>query len=236
MSKRRKGTPSAFASCLESSVLPTPVGPVNRKQPIGRSTPESPARPRLTARTTVLIAASWPNTTARSSRLEVLEPLAVRDRRAHRGDVRHARDDRLDVAHADRLALLAWPQPHRGAGLVDHVDRLVGQEAVVHVAVREVDAGAERRGREAHAVVLLVLGREALRGSAPSPRRSAPSRRRAGSGARARGRARSGGTPGRWSSPCSAARRSGAAASACSRRRRWRPARTPRRGSCGSRR
>ena len=55
----------------------------------------------------------------------------------------------LDVAHRRRvLRFGARAQPHRGAGLVDHVDRLVGQEAVVEVRRRELDA----RARSAAAV------------------------------------------------------------------------------------
>src|SRR5690625_4887443 len=38
------------ASALASSVLPTPVGPRNRKEPVGRSGSEIPARARRTAR------------------------------------------------------------------------------------------------------------------------------------------------------------------------------------------
>ena len=40
---------------------------MNRNEPTGRSAPPSPARPRFTARTTVEIASSWPNTTRRRS-------------------------------------------------------------------------------------------------------------------------------------------------------------------------
>ncbi len=41
--------PSALASCFASSVLPTPVGPVNRNEPIGFSGARSPARDSLIA-------------------------------------------------------------------------------------------------------------------------------------------------------------------------------------------
>ena len=60
MSKRRKGSPSRRASCLASSVLPTPVGPANKNDPIGLSGRASPARARLIAVVTVATAASWP--------------------------------------------------------------------------------------------------------------------------------------------------------------------------------
>src|SRR5216683_1210734 len=51
------------ASCLASSVLPTPVGPVNRKQPAGWSGWPRPARARLMDMTAVWTAPSWPKTT-----------------------------------------------------------------------------------------------------------------------------------------------------------------------------
>jgi hypothetical protein len=50
----------------------------------------------------------------------------------------------------------------RGADLVDHVDRLVGQLAVVDVARRQLDRRLDRLVGVAHAVVLLVVGLEAL--------------------------------------------------------------------------
>ena len=49
MSKRMNSLPRWSASCLASSVLPTPVGPVKRKQPAGWSGWPSPARARLMA-------------------------------------------------------------------------------------------------------------------------------------------------------------------------------------------
>ena len=49
---------SAFAS----SVLPTPVGPRKRNDPIGRCGSDSPARERRSALETAAIASSWPIT------------------------------------------------------------------------------------------------------------------------------------------------------------------------------
>ena len=40
---------SSMANCLESSVLPTPVGPTKRKDPIGRLGEPSPTRLRRMA-------------------------------------------------------------------------------------------------------------------------------------------------------------------------------------------
>ena len=50
------------ASALHSSVLPTPVGPRNRNEPLGRFGSDRPARERRTASDTTLIASSWPTT------------------------------------------------------------------------------------------------------------------------------------------------------------------------------
>ena len=55
------------ASALVSSVLPTPVGPRNRKLPIGRFGSCNPARARRTALATARNASSWPTTRLRSS-------------------------------------------------------------------------------------------------------------------------------------------------------------------------
>ena len=50
------------ASARASSVLPTPVGPRNRKVPIGRSGSCRPARERRRALATAATASSWPTT------------------------------------------------------------------------------------------------------------------------------------------------------------------------------
>jgi hypothetical protein len=47
------------ASALASSVLPTPVGPANRKQPVGRRGSFKPLRLRRTALATAFTACSW---------------------------------------------------------------------------------------------------------------------------------------------------------------------------------
>src|SRR5205807_612815 len=51
MSKRMNSTPRATASCLASSVLPTPVGPLKRNEPIGFSGCPRPERESLMALT-----------------------------------------------------------------------------------------------------------------------------------------------------------------------------------------
>ncbi|MNV57662.1 hypothetical protein D3C71_1500050 [compost metagenome] len=55
------------ASALQSSVLPTPVGPRNRNEPIGRFGSDSPARLRRIALDTALTASFWPMTRECSS-------------------------------------------------------------------------------------------------------------------------------------------------------------------------
>ena len=53
---------TASASALESSVLPTPVGPRNRNVPIGRFGSWRPTRPLRIAFATAVTASSWPIT------------------------------------------------------------------------------------------------------------------------------------------------------------------------------
>ena len=66
------------------------------------------------------------------------------------------------TSRSDTVLRRGRAQAHRGAGLVEHVDGLVRQEAVGEVAHGEFDAAADRRLRVAHAVVLLVLRRQPL--------------------------------------------------------------------------
>jgi len=57
-------------------------------------------------------------------------------------------DHVLDVARAHGLLLPPGGlHPERGAGLVDHVDRLVGEEAVVHVLGGQLGGRAQRAVR-----------------------------------------------------------------------------------------
>ena len=66
----------------------------------------------------------------------------------------------LEVAVDRRLGHRADPHPRRG--LVDQVDRLVGQEAVGDVAVGELGGGLERVVGDLHLVVVLVALAQAL--------------------------------------------------------------------------
>ncbi len=64
MSKRSSSTPMMLASWRQTSVLPTPVGPANRKEPIGLRPSFSPARESLIAEASMSIGSSWPKTTS----------------------------------------------------------------------------------------------------------------------------------------------------------------------------
>ena len=50
------------AKALQSSVFPTPVGPKNMKDPVGRFGSDRPARERRIASATALTASCWPTT------------------------------------------------------------------------------------------------------------------------------------------------------------------------------
>src|SRR6185369_13208191 len=78
--------------------------------------------------------------------------ILVGDRDLHLLD--HLADLLLQPAQVLRVA--HPPQLHPRAGLVDHVDRLVGQMAVRDVAARLVDRRAQRLGAIAHLVERFV--------------------------------------------------------------------------------
>ena len=164
MSKRWNGTSRERASCLASSVLPTPVGPTNRKLPVGRSLPPRPARPRLMARDTEATASSWPYTTpwrscSRCSRRLRSAP------EARRVGMPAMRATSCSTSRSLTLRRPFGPGRSFTAApdLVHHVDRLVGQEAVVQVPRGELHRRAQGRA-----------ARSARRGA---PRSGAPGRR-----------------------------------------------------------
>ncbi len=96
-------------------------------------------------------------------RVEMLQHLGVVLRDGLRRDARHRGDRRLDFLDADDLLALGLGDQHlRGAGLVDDVDRLVGQLAVVDVARRQLDRRLHRLLGVANLVELLEIGLEAL--------------------------------------------------------------------------
>ena len=89
-----------------------------------------------------------------------------------RRDAGDARHDVLD--HLGRHRFLAFAlglQPQTRTGLVDHVDRLVRQLAIVDVARRELGRGDQRVVRVLDAVVLLEARAQALAGSRSSRHR-----------------------------------------------------------------
>ena len=129
------------ASCLASSVLPTPVGPENRKEPIGLSGgAEARARqldgrrrarrsPRSCPKMTFFSSGSSSRSASSSSMPTptlggILAILATTV---------------LDLARRRASSCAARrAQPVDRAGLVDHVDRLVGQVAIVDVLGRQL--------------------------------------------------------------------------------------------------
>ncbi len=101
----------------------------------------------------------------------------------------------------------------RRTGLVDHVDRLVGQMPVVDEARSELGRRRQRRRRVLHAVVLLEARSSGPSGSRSSRRSTARARRSSGSAATARGPSRrSRDTRCTSSRRCTSARRSTAPA------------------------
>ena len=94
---------------------------------------------------------------------EILQHRGIVLRHGLGGDARHGGDRRLDFVHADDLEALAFRHQHlRRAGFVDHVDRLVGELSIAHVAGRKLHRGLDRIIGVADLVELLVIGLEAL--------------------------------------------------------------------------
>src|SRR6185312_1874191 len=94
--------------------------------------------------------------------LQVLQDLPVGGRDTLRRNTRHARHHVLHVADLDDgLTLADRLQTLPRAGLIDHIDRLVGQVALVDVAGGELRGRLERVGCVGDAVVLLELGLQA---------------------------------------------------------------------------
>ena len=93
---------------------------------------------------------------------QVLQGRAVVLRDALGRDPGDLGDHRLDLLDPDRLAPLGLGHQHLGgADLVDHVDRLVRQLAVVDVARRQLDRRTQGLGGVAHPMVLLIVRLEA---------------------------------------------------------------------------
>ena len=93
----------------------------------------------------------------------MLQHLGVVLRHGLRRDPRHRGDRGLDLLDADGLLAPAFRQQHlRRARLVDHVDRLVRQLAVVDVARRQLDRRLDRLVGVFELVIVLEIGLEAL--------------------------------------------------------------------------
>src|ERR671917_429615 len=166
---------SASASVRASSVLPTPVGPRNRKLPMGRFGSESPARARLIASATASTASSWPTTRScscssrrmrrsRSSSVSWLTgmPVALETRSFFEFFFRNRLI--LLALHAPQLVLQRLcvlglglrTEPDPGSRLIHEVYSLVGQETACDVAVRKLGSRDDGFLPYLHPVVRLV--------------------------------------------------------------------------------
>ena len=95
--------------------------------------------------------------------LEMLQHLGIVLRHALGRNPRHGRDRRFDFLDADGLLALVLGHQHlRRAELVDHVDRLVGQLAVVDVARGELHRGLDRLIGVFQPVIVLEIRLQAL--------------------------------------------------------------------------
>ena len=177
------------ASARASSVLPTPVGPRNRKVPIGRSGSCSPARERRSALETAPTASSWPMTRScrRSSMwtsFSTSPSMQAADRDA--GPAGHDLGDVLGVdlvleeAQLARLVARASSSASRRLELGDAPVLQLGGAAEVGLALGALELGAGllelaldvARRRSIDVLLALPLGghraRAAPRGSASS--------------------------------------------------------------------
>ena len=163
-----------------SSVLPTPVGPVNRKQPAGRSGMPRPARDALDRarhqRHGFFLAEHDALSASPSVRRRSLS-----DEDAWRAGILAMRATTCSIsatstgsggsvaagASAVAVALPAGPSarlrrtpaclhPHHGAGFVEQVDGAVGQAVVAQVPRGQLRSGFDGRRRVGDAVMLLV--------------------------------------------------------------------------------
>ena len=119
--------------------------------------------------------------------LDVAQHVAIRGGDVLRRNPRDLRDDGLDEVHVDDARPRALGlQAAIGAGLVDDVDGLVGQMAIVDVLRRQLRGGASARHPSTRCCDAPRTGSSARAGSRRSRRPTAPSRRSSGNAARAR--------------------------------------------------
>ena len=161
MSKRISSTPSALASCLATSVLPTPVGPgeqvaADRLLRLAQARAGELDRGRQRLDRLVLAVDR-----GLERLVEMLEHRRIVLRHGLGRNPRHGGDGGLDLLDADGLLAPALGQQHlRGAQLVDHVDRLVGQLAVMDVARGQLHRRLDRFAGVFELVVVLEIGLE----------------------------------------------------------------------------
>ena len=94
---------------------------------------------------------------------EMFENFGIVLRHGLRRNPRHGGDRGLDFLDADRFLALVFRNQHLArAGLVDHVDRLVRQFAIMNVAGRKLHRRFHCLGRVAHLVELLEIGLQPL--------------------------------------------------------------------------
>ena len=91
------------ASDLASSVLPTPVGPRNRNEPVGRFGSEMPARERRTASDTARTAGCWPTNRCADPGLHAQQLLGLTLQQPARRDAGPVGHDLGDVGRSDLL-------------------------------------------------------------------------------------------------------------------------------------
>ena len=155
--------PSDVASWRAASVLPTPVGPgeeiaADRLLRIAQAGARELDR-RGQRRDRLVL----PIDDAPQRLVEMREHFGVVLGDGLRRHARHGGDRRFDLLQSDRLLALVLGDQHlRRAGLVDHVDRLVRQLAVVDVARRQLHRRLQRVVGVADLVELLEIGLEPL--------------------------------------------------------------------------
>ena len=146
------------ASCLATSVFPTPVGPENRKQPIGFSGWPKPERESLIVLASVSMAVSCPKTTSFKSRVKILQLLLIRRRNAAGRNLGDLGDDFFNIFRADRLlALVHWKNLDGRADFVDNVDGFIRQLPVIDVLGRKLDRRSNGRGAVVNTMMFLVM-------------------------------------------------------------------------------
>ena len=149
------------ASALASSVLPTPVGPRNRNEPMGRLGSFRPTRAVLTARLTADTASSWP--TMRSCRCSTIDgiPAALVGSQLAGGDAGHQAGGQGDV-------FVVQPAPQGGPAVAVHCQMGLPVHAHQRAGPMQQLHGRSRQRRAGQ------------RSGAPGVRRRAGCRRRCG--------------------------------------------------------